>query len=106
MSRLSRLWVSALLVSACAMAADVEGRYIVYLAPETASTLRSPEDQAALLARWGQTLDGTLRLERALATGGWVITVTSPGDANRQMQAIGQLPGVDSVERDAVLRHQ
>lgn len=100
------LWVSTILVSACAIAAEEQGRYIVYLEPETAAKVRSPDEQAALLARWGQKVDGTLRLERTLATGGWVITVTSAGDANRQMQAIEQLPGVDTVERDALLRHQ
>lgn len=103
---ISRLLASTLLLSACALAADEQGHFIIYLEPGTAAQVQSSEAQAALLARWAKALDGTVHLERTLATGGWVVTVQSPGDASRQMRAVEQLPGVDTVERDAILRHQ
>lgn len=105
-TRWSGIPVVAFLLSGCVVADEARGRFIVYLTPETATTLTSDADQVVLLKRWEQSLQGTITLERTLATGGWVVTVTSPGDAGHQMTAVEHLPGVASAERDAILQHQ
>lgn len=92
--------------TACAASPQQQGRYILYVDANTLTTLKSPQGQTSQLTEWGKTLGGELKLERELATGGWVFTVTSPATSSeQQMQGLQQLPGVESVERDALMRH-
>lgn len=92
-----------LMLSACAVAQ--EGRYIVYVDAATGNTLKTTAEQEATAAAWGQTLGGEIHFERQLGTGGWVITVNSPaGSAEAQLKKLQSLPGVETVERDAIMR--
>lgn len=92
--------------TACAAAPQQQGRYILYVDTNTLTTLKSPQGLTSQLAAWGKVLGGELKLERELATGGWVFTVTSPATSGeQQIQGLQKLPGVESVERDALMRH-
>lgn len=92
--------------TACAAAPQQQGRYIIYVDATTLAELKSPQRQTTQLAEWSKTLGGDIKLERELATGGWVFTVTSPAaSSEQQIQGLQQLPGVESVERDAIMRH-
>lgn len=92
--------------TACAASPQQQGRYILYVDTTTLTTLKSPQGQQSQLTEWGKTLGGELKLERELATGGWVFTVTSPATSSeQQMHGLQQLPGVESVERDTLMRH-
>lgn len=94
-------------LTACAASAAQQGRYILYADPACTEQLKSPQGQTTVLTQWGQRLNGQVHLERQLATGGWVVTVTTPDtSADQQMKAMQSLPGLESVERDAILRHQ
>lgn len=93
-------------VMACAAGAAQAGRYIVYLDASRVAEMKDPKEQSALLTRWGNALQGKIEVERQLATGGWVLKVTSPGSSTHQQQTLQRLPGVESVEPDALMRHQ
>lgn len=92
--------------AACAASPQQQGRYIFYVNTATQATLKSPQSQTSQLIEWGKALGGELKLERELATGGWVFTVISPATSGeQQMQGLKALPGIESVERDALMRH-
>lgn len=95
------------LAGACVASAQQQGRYIVYIEPAQIPQLQSSAQKTARLAEWGQILHGQLQLERELATGGWVILVDSDApSADAQLQAVMALPGVETAEPDALMRHQ
>lgn len=88
-------------------AAPQEGRYIVYLTPDALASAKADDNQQAMLARWEKSLAGQVHLERVLATGGWVISVISEAESPQaQLLTIEHLFGIESVERDAMLRHR
>jgi hypothetical protein len=86
------------------VSSGLEGRYIVYLGTSAGDLLADKRRRAATLKTWESRLGASIRLERQLATGGWVVTVidrsTSPA---QQQHALETLEGVSSVERDAIM---
>lgn len=101
------LLAGVLAVSACVANAAQQGRYIVYLDATTSPQMQGASGQATLVNTWSKTLDGEIQIERQLGTGGWVIIVTSDHPSpDDQLQKVRDLPGIESVDRDAMMRHQ
>ena len=102
---LRHLVAGGLISLSAACVAAQEGRYILYLEPSLSQSLQHTERQSETARAWGKQLDGEVRFERQLGTGGWVVIVTNRAASLEQQETqLKAISGVETVERDALMR--